>query len=85
MLLFGDSYHVSMNSKTGIVFSAAAITAIVLLVGSGSLLPGHQALAYHYSYHYHYHYGHGHGSIHVGKTVVTPRGIYHKGVTVHRH
>jgi len=50
VLLFGDSYHVSMNSKTGIVFSAAAITAIVLLFGSGSLLPGHQALAYHYSY-----------------------------------
>jgi hypothetical protein len=56
VLLFGDSYHVSMNSKTGIVFGAAAITAIVLLFGSGSLLPGHQALAYHYSYHYHYHY-----------------------------
>jgi hypothetical protein len=76
-----------MNSKTGILSSAVAITAIVLLFGSSSLLPGHQALAYHYSYHYHYHYGHynGHGYIHVGKTVRTSHGVYHKGVTVHTH
>jgi hypothetical protein len=70
-----------MNSKT--VFGAVAITAIVLLFGSSSLLPSHQALAY--RYHYHYHYGHGHGYVHVGKTVKTPRGIYHKGVTVRVH
>jgi hypothetical protein len=44
---------------------------------------------YHHGYyghygHYHGHYGHyhGHGYIHAGKTVMTPHGIYHKGVTV---
>jgi hypothetical protein len=53
----------SMNLKTNIVFSAVAIVAIVLLLGSSSVL-GHQALAYygHYGYgHYGYgHYGYGH-------------------------
>jgi len=68
--------------EEGIVFSVVAITAIVLLFGSVSLIPGHQALAYHYSYHYHYHYGHGHGYIHAGKTVRTSHGVYHKGVTI---
>jgi len=56
-----------MNSKTNIVFSAVAITAVVLLFGSSVLLPDHQALAY---YHYHYHYGHyghyGHYHYHYG-------------------
>jgi len=69
-----------MNSKTIVVFGAVA--AIVLLFGSSSLLPSHQALAYHYRYHYYYHYGHGHGYVHVGKTVRTSHGIYHKGLTV---
>jgi hypothetical protein len=54
-----------MNSKTSIVFGAVAITAIVLLFASSSLLPGHQALAYFYHYHYgHYHYGYGHYHYH---------------------
>jgi hypothetical protein len=52
---------------------------------------GHYHPHYHYGYyghyhpHYHYgyygHYYHGHGYIHAGKTVMTPHGIYHKGVT----
>jgi hypothetical protein len=57
---------------------------------------GHYFPHYHYGYyghyfpHYHYgyygHYGHyGHGYMHVGKTVMTPHGIYHKGVTVHAY
>jgi hypothetical protein len=76
-----------MNSKKSIVFGALAITAIMLLFGLSSLLPSHQALAYHYRYHYHYHYGHyhGHGYIHAGRTVMTPHGIYHRGVTVHAY
>ena len=78
-----------MNSNTSIVFGAVAIAAVVLLFGSSSLLPSQQALAYvyhyHVHYHYHYHYGHGHGYVHVGKTVKTPRGIYHKGATVRVH
>ena len=85
-----------MNSRT-VSLSVVAIAALALLFASGPMVSGHQALAivivhghyggyfphYHYGYygHYgHYHY-HGHGHIHVGKTVMTPHGIYHKGVT----
>ena len=42
---------------------------------------------YHYGYygHYGYYHGHGHGYIHAGRTVMTPHGIYHRGVTVHAY
>jgi len=52
----------------------------------GSYFP-HYHYGYYGHYHPHYHYGyyghyyHGHGYIHAGKTVMTPHGIYHKGVT----
>jgi hypothetical protein len=44
---------------------------------------GHYFPHYHYGYygHYGYYHYHGHGYIHAGKTVMTPHGIYHKGVT----
>ena len=86
-----------MNSRT-VSLSVVAIAALVLLFASGPMVSGHQALAvvivhghyggyfphYHYGYygHYGYYHGHGHGYIHAGKTVMTPHGIYHKGVTV---
>ena len=88
-----------MNSNTTLSLSVAAIAALVLLFASGPIVSHHQALAvvivhghyggyfphYHYGYygHYgHYHY-HGHGYIHAGKTVMTPHGIYHKGVSAY--
>jgi hypothetical protein len=48
---------------------------------------GHYFPHYHYGYygHYGYYHYHGHGYIHAGKTVMTPHGIYHKGVTVHAY
>jgi hypothetical protein len=37
----------------------------------------------HYFYHPYYHrFYHGHGFVHFGRTVMTPHGIYHRGVTV---
>jgi hypothetical protein len=39
-----------------------------------------------YGFYHHPYYGHGfyhgHGFVHVGRTVMTPHGIYHRGVTV---
>ena len=88
-----------MNSNTTLSLSVAAIAAIVLLFASGPIVSHHQALAVvivhghyggyfpHYHYGYHGHYGHyhynGHGYIHAGKTVMTPHGIYHKGVSAY--
>ena len=87
-----------MNPNTTLSLSVVAIAALVLLFASGPIIGKQQAVAYVYyhGHHYHGHYGHyyhghyyrhhayyhGHGYIHVGKTVKTPRGIYHKGVTV---
>jgi len=73
--------------------SVIGIAALVLLFASGPIIGEQQAVAYVYyhGHHGHYHHGHyyrhhayyrGHGYAHVGKTVKTPRGIYHKGVTV---
>ncbi len=92
LFLFLVLYNTSMNSKTTIVFSIAAIAAVALLFASGPILAAHQASAVvyvhrHYGYyhgHYYRHY-HGHGVYHKGVTVKTPRGIYHKGVTVRRY
>ena len=88
-----------MNSNTTLSLSVAAIAALVLLFASGPIVSHHQALAVvivhghyggyfpHYHYGYHGHYGHyhyhGHGYIHAGKTVMTPHGIYHKGVSAY--
>ena len=82
-----------MNSNTTVSLSVVAIAALVLLFASGPIIGKQQAVAYVYyhGHHGHYYHGHyyrhhayyrGHGYIHVGKTVKTPRGIYHKGVTV---
>jgi len=88
-----------MNSNTTLSLSVAAIAALVLLFASGPIVSHHHALAVvivhghyggyfpHYHYGYHGHYGHyhyhGHGYIHAGKTVMTPHGIYHKGVSAY--
>jgi hypothetical protein len=82
-----------MNSNTSLSLIVVAIAALVLLFASGPVIGKQQAVAYgyyhgHYGHYYHGHYYRhhayyrGHGYIHVGKTVKTPRGIYHKGVTV---
>jgi hypothetical protein len=82
-----------MSSSTSVSLSVIGIAALVLLFASGPIIGKQQAVAYVYyhGHHYHGHHGHyyrhhayyrGHGYIHVGKTVKTPRGIYHKGVTV---
>src|SRR5215472_18965507 len=44
---------------------------------------GHYFPHYHYGYHGYYGHYHGHGYIHAGKTVMTPHGIYHKGVSAY--
>jgi hypothetical protein len=71
-----------------LALSAIGVAALVLMFASAPLLTAnHQALAYrHYHGHAHYYGGghRGHGYVHVGKTVKTPRGIYHRGVTVAR-
>ena len=88
-----------MNSNTTLSLSVAAIAALVLLFASGPIVSHHQALAVvivhghyggyfpHYHYGYHGHYGHyhyhGHGYNQAGKTVMTPHGIYHKGVSAY--
>ena len=82
-----------MNSNTTLSLSVVAIAALVLLFASGPMIGKQQAVAYvyyhgHYGHYYHGHYYRhhafyrGHGYIHVGQTVKTPRGIYHKGATV---
>jgi hypothetical protein len=81
---------------SGPIVSGHQALAVVIVHGHyGGYFPhyhygyyGHYVPHYHYGYyghyfpHYHYGYYHGYGHIHVGKTVMTPHGIYHKGVTI---
>jgi hypothetical protein len=75
-----------MNSKTSIVFSIAAIAAVVLIFASGPIVAAHQASAVvyvhrHYGYHGHY-YRPYHGHYHGYYRHYHGHGVYHKGVTV---
>ena len=80
---------------SGPIVSGHQALAIVIVHGHyGGYFPhyhygyyGHYHPHYHYGYygHYGYYHGHGHGYIHAGKTVMTPHGMYHKGVTVHAY
>jgi hypothetical protein len=82
-----------MNPKIIMPFSTMAIAAVALLFASGPIISSQQALAFVYVHgHAGFYHGygfyrghgfyHGHGFVHFGRTVMTPHGIYHRGVTV---
>jgi len=77
---------VSLFALGPIVSGHQALAVVIVHGHYGGYFP-HYHYGYYGHYHPHYHYGyyghyyHGHGYIHAGKTVMTPHGIYHKGVT----